>query len=65
MSPQIRETTDGHLEVRVCQDGICALGLAAHIGEVQIVANRLQASIKREAMQAYAQPLAPWDDPLQ
>ena len=65
MSPQIRETTDGHLEVRVCQDGICALGLAAHIGEVQTIANRLQASIKREAMQAYAQPLAPWDDPLQ
>ena len=65
MSPQIRETTDGHLEVRVCQDGICALGLAAHIGEVQTIANRLQASIKREAMQAYAQPLAEWDDPLQ
>jgi len=65
MSPQIRETKDGHLEVRVCQDGICALGLAAHIGEVQTIANRLQASIKREAMQAYAQPLAPWDDPLQ
>ena len=65
MSPQIRETKDGHLEVRVCQDGICALGLAAHIGEVQGIANRLQASIKREAMQAYAQPLAPWDDPLE
>ena len=62
MSPQIRETKDG-LEVRVCQDGICALGLAAHIGEVQAVANRLKASIKREAMQAYQ--IAPWDDPLQ
>ena len=65
MSPQIRTTEDGHLEVHVCQDGICALGLAAHIGEVQIVANRLKASIKREAMQAYAQPVAPWDDPLE
>ena len=64
MSPQIRETKDG-LEVRVCQDGICALGFAAHIGEVQTVANRLQASIKREAMQAYAQPVEPWDDPLE
>ena len=63
MSPQIRTTDDGHLEVRVCQDGICALGLAAHIGEVQTVANRLQASIKREAMAAYRP--APWDDPLQ
>ena len=65
MSPQIRTTEDGHLEVRVCHDGICALGLAAHIGEVQMVVNRLKASIKREAMQAYAQPVAPWDDPLE
>ena len=64
MSPQIRETKDG-LEVRVCQDGICALGLAADMADVMAVANRLQASIRREAMQAYAQPLAEWDDPLQ
>ena len=63
MSPQIRQTEDGHLEVRVCEDGIEAVGFAAHIGEVQIVANRLKASIQREAMQAY-QP-APWDDPLE
>ena len=62
MSPEIRTTAKG-LEVRVCQDGICALGLAADMSEVQTVANRLQASIKREAMAAY-QP-APWDDPLE
>jgi len=62
MSQEIRTTDQGHLEVRVCQDGICALGLAAHIGEVHEVANRLQASIKREAMAAYE--TAPWDDPL-
>jgi hypothetical protein len=64
MSPQIR-TTERGIEVRVCQDGICALGLAADMGDVQTVANRLQASIRREAMQAYAKPLAEWDDPLQ
>jgi len=63
MSPEIRTTDDGHLEVRVCQDGICALGLAADMDDVSAVANRLQASIKREAMQAYIP--APWDDPLQ
>ena len=63
MSPQIRETEDGYLEVRVSEYGISALGLAAHIGEVQTVVNRLQASIRREAMSAY-QP-EPWDDPLE
>ena len=53
MSPEIRTTDSGHLEVRVCQDGICALGLAADMADVQAVANRLQASIRREAMNAY------------
>lgn len=63
MTTEISNTPDGQMiQVRVCQDNICKVGLVSSMHLVAPKANQLMEAIHAEAFSAYIP--APWDDPL-